>query len=108
MLPSWLVNKSDKQADKGGYIRTFFMAFTLVLVSFSCTAPIVRNRVGRAARGSVLRPIIGMLGFSIAVALPFGFSFFPSKLSNLPKSGGWLNAVKVVLDSWRLLLDSSS
>ena len=98
VLPSWLVNKSDKQADKGGYIGAFFMAFTLVLVSFSCTAPIVGTVLVEAARGSVLRPIIGMLGFSIAVALPFGFfSFFPSKLSNLPKSGGWLNAVKVVL-----------
>lgn len=74
------------------------MAFTLVLVSFSCTAPIVGTVLVEAARGSVLRPIIGMLGFSFAVALPFGFfAFFPSKLSNLPKSGGWLNAVKVVL-----------
>ena len=98
VLPSWLVNKSDKQADKGGYIGAFFMAFTLVLVSFSCTAPIVGTVLVEAARGSVLRPIIGMLGFSIAVALPFGFfAFFPSKLSNLPKSGGWLNSVKVVL-----------
>ena len=98
VLPSWLVNKSDKQADKGGYVGAFFMAFTLVLVSFSCTAPIVGTVLVEAARGSVLRPIIGMLGFSIAVALPFGFfAFFPSKLSNLPKSGGWLNAVKVVL-----------
>lgn len=98
VLPSWLVNKSDAQADKGGYVGAFFMAFTLVLVSFSCTAPIVGTVLVEAARGSVLRPIIGMLGFSIAVALPFGFfAFFPSKLSNLPKSGGWLNAVKVVL-----------
>lgn len=98
VLPSWLVNKSDKQADKGGYIGAFFMAFTLVLVSFSCTAPIVGTVLVEAARGSVLRPIIGMLGFSVAVALPFGFfAFFPSKLGNLPKSGGWLNSVKVVL-----------
>ncbi|WP_298613281.1 cytochrome c biogenesis protein CcdA [uncultured Odoribacter sp.] len=98
VLPSWLVNKSDKQADKGGYVGAFFMAFTLVLVSFSCTAPIVGTVLVEAARGSVLRPIIGMLGFSLAVALPFGFfAFFPSKLSNLPKSGGWLNSVKVVL-----------
>lgn len=98
VLPSWIVNKSDAQADKGGYVGAFFMAFTLVLVSFSCTAPIVGTVLVEAARGSVLRPIIGMLGFSIAVALPFGFfAFFPSKLSNLPKSGGWLNAVKVVL-----------
>lgn len=98
VLPSWIVNKSDAQADKGGYIGAFFMAFTLVLVSFSCTAPIVGTVLVEAARGSILRPIIGMLGFSIAVALPFGFfAFFPSKLSNLPKSGGWLNSVKVVL-----------
>lgn len=98
VLPSWIVNKSDAQADKGGYIGAFFMAFTLVLVSFSCTAPIVGTVLVEAARGSVLRPIIGMLGFSIAVALPFGFfAFFPSKLNSLPKSGGWLNAVKVVL-----------
>lgn len=98
VLPSWLVNKSDKQADKGGYVGAFFMAFTLVLVSFSCTAPIVGTLLVEAARGSVLRPVIGMLGFSLAVALPFGFfAFFPSKLSNLPKSGGWLNSVKVVL-----------
>ena len=98
VLPSWLVNKSDKQADKGGYLGAFFMAFTLVLVSFSCTAPIVGTVLVEAARGSILRPIVGMLGFSIAVALPFGFfAFFPSKLNNLPKSGGWLNSVKVVL-----------
>ena len=98
VLPSWIVNKSDKQADKGGYVGAFFMAFTLVLVSFSCTAPIVGTVLVEAARGSVIRPIIGMLGFSLAVALPFGFfAFFPSKLGNLPKSGGWLNSVKVVL-----------
>ncbi|MDY4043999.1 MAG: cytochrome c biogenesis protein CcdA [Marinifilaceae bacterium] len=98
VLPSWLVNKSDKQADKGGFVGAFFMAFTLVLVSFSCTAPIVGTVLVEAARGSILRPIVGMLGFSIAVALPFGFfAFFPSKLNNLPKSGGWLNSVKVVL-----------
>ena len=98
VLPSWLVNKSDKQADKGGYLGAFFMAFTLVLVSFSCTAPIVGTVLVEATQGSVLRPVIGMLGFSIAVALPFGFfSFFPSKLASLPKSGGWLNTVKVSL-----------
>lgn len=98
VLPSWVVNKSESQADKGGYIGAFFMAFTLVLVSFSCTAPIVGTVLVEAARGSILRPIIGMLGFSLAVALPFGFfAFFPSKLGNLPRSGGWLNSVKVVL-----------
>ena len=98
VLPSWMVNKSDAKADKGGYAGAFFMAFTLVLVSFSCTAPIVGTILVEAARGSVLRPVVGMLGFSLAVALPFSFfAFFPSRLSSLPKSGGWLNMVKVVL-----------
>jgi thiol:disulfide interchange protein DsbD len=69
VLPSWMVNKTDAQADKGGYIGAFFMAFTLVLVSFSCTAPIVGTILVEAARGSVLRPIIGMFGFSLAVRI---------------------------------------
>ena len=104
-LPSWVVNKADAKADKGGFIGAFFMAFTLVLVSFSCTAPIVGTVLVEAARGSVLRPIIGMLGFSLAVAIPFGFfSFFPQKLNSLPKSGGWLNAVKVCLGFLELAL----
>ncbi|MEI6889627.1 MAG: protein-disulfide reductase DsbD family protein [Bacteroidales bacterium] len=97
-LPSWLVNKADKQADKGGYTGAFFMAFTLVLVSFSCTGPIVGAILVKSASGQILQPIIGMLGFSLAFALPFAlFAFFPSWLSGLPKSGGWLNSVKVVL-----------
>jgi len=97
-LPSWIVNKADQQADKGGYTGAFFMAFTLVLVSFSCTGPIVGAILVQSASGEILKPIIGMLGFSLAFALPFGlFAFFPSWLSGLPKSGGWLNAVKVVL-----------
>ena len=97
-LPSWLVNKADKQADKGGYTGAFFMAFTLVLVSFSCTGPIVGAILVQSASGAILQPIIGMLGFSLAFALPFGlFAFFPSWLAGLPKSGGWLNSVKVVL-----------
>ncbi|MCL2042455.1 MAG: thioredoxin family protein [Bacteroidales bacterium] len=104
-LPSWIVNKADAQADKGGFIGAFFMAFTLVLVSFSCTAPIVGTVLVEAARGSVIRPIIGMLGFSLAVAIPFGFfSFFPQKLNALPKSGGWLNSVKVCLGFVELAL----
>lgn len=104
-LPSGLINKSDKQADRGGYIGAFFMAFTLVLVSFSCTVPIVGAVLVEAARGAVIKPIIGMLGFSLAFALPFGFfAFFPSKLNNLPKSGGWLNSVKVVLGFLELAL----
>jgi thiol:disulfide interchange protein len=104
-LPSWLVNKADKQADKGGYTGAFFMAFTLVLVSFSCTGPIVGAILVKSAGGAILMPIIGMLGFSIAFALPFGlFAFFPSWLAGLPKSGGWLNSVKVVLGFLELAL----
>ena len=104
-LPSWIVNKADKQADKGGYSGAFFMAFTLVLISFSCTGPIVGAILVKSAGGALLMPIIGMLGFSLAFALPFGlFAFFPSWLSGLPKSGGWLNAVKVVLGFLELAL----
>ncbi len=104
-LPGWLVNKADKQADKGGYSGAFFMAFTLVLVSFSCTGPIVGALLVKSAGGEILMPIIGMLGFSLAFALPFGlFAFFPSWLSGLPKSGGWLNSVKVVLGFLELAL----
>ena len=104
-LPSWLVNKTDKQADKGGFSGAFFMAFTLVLVSFSCTGPIVGAILVESAGGAILKPIIGMLGFSLAFALPFAiFAFFPSWLAGLPKSGGWLNAVKVVLGFIELAL----
>lgn len=98
VLPSSLTNKSDKKADKGGLIGTFFMALTLVLVSFSCTAPFVGGILVEAASGSILKPIVGMFGFSLAFALPFStLALFPSWLGNLPKSGGWLNSVKVVL-----------
>ncbi|MBI5218240.1 MAG: thioredoxin family protein [Bacteroidia bacterium] len=98
ILPNWLISKSDKHADKGGYFGIFFMAFTLVLVSFSCTAPIVGGLLVEAARGEVLKPTIGMFGFSLAFALPFTLlAFFPSWLKKLPKSGGWLNSIKVVL-----------
>jgi thiol:disulfide interchange protein len=104
-LPSWLVNKADKQADKGGYSGAFFMAFTLVLVSFSCTGPIVGAILVKSAGGALVMPIIGMLGFSLAFALPFAlFAFFPSWLAGLPKSGGWLNSVKVVLGFLELAL----
>jgi len=97
-LPNWLINKSDSQADKGGIWAPFFMAFTLVLVSFSCTGPLVGAILFESAGGLILKPIIGMFGFSLAFALPFTlFAFFPSWLNNLPKSGGWLNSVKVVL-----------
>jgi len=105
MLPSWLVNKADSQVDKGGIWGPFFMAFTLVLVSFSCTGPIVGAVLVQSAGGEFLKPIVGMLGFSLAFALPFTlFAFFPSWLSNLPKSGGWLNTVKVVLGFIELAL----
>jgi len=99
VLPSWLVNKTDKQSSKGGYLGIFFMAFTLVLVSFSCTGPIVGGILVQSTQGGeILKPIIGMLGFSTGVAIPFTlFAFFPSLLQKLPKSGGWLNSVKVVL-----------
>ncbi|OFY26519.1 MAG: disulfide bond formation protein DsbD [Bacteroidetes bacterium GWF2_35_48] len=104
-LPSWLVTKSDKQVDKGGFTGPFFMAFTLVLVSFSCTGPIVGAILVASAGGEILMPIIGMFGFALAFALPFTlFAIFPSWLSNLPKSGGWLNSVKVVLGFLELAL----
>ncbi len=104
-LPNWMVSKSDKQVDKGGFGGPFFMAFTLVLVSFSCTGPLVGTILVETAGGALVEPIIGMLGFSLAFALPFTvFAIFPSWLSNLPKSGGWLNAVKVVLGFLELAL----
>jgi len=98
VLPSSLVNMADRQSDKGGIYGIFFMAFTIVLVSFSCTGPIVGSILVESAGGAVLKPIIGMLGYSLAFALPFTlFAIFPQWLSGLPKSGGWLNSVKVVL-----------
>jgi len=105
VLPSWLVNKSDQKAEKGGILGPFFMAFTLVLVSFSCTGPIVGAILVKSAGGQVLEPIIGMFGFSLAFALPFTiFALFPSLMKGLPKSGGWLNSVKVVLGFLELAL----
>ncbi|MHC1708332.1 MAG: cytochrome c biogenesis protein CcdA [Bacteroidales bacterium] len=104
-LPNWMVNKSDQKADKGGFTGAFFMAFTLVLVSFSCTGPIVGAILVASAGGKVLLPIVGMFGFSLAFALPFSiFAFFPHWLKGLPKSGGWLNSVKVVLGFLELAL----
>jgi thiol:disulfide interchange protein DsbD len=105
VLPSWMVNSSDKQADKGGYLGAFFMAFTLVLVSFSCTAPIAGFILALSTQGEVILPIVGMLGFSLAFAIPFTlFAIFPAALDKLPKSGGWLNAVKVVIGFIELAL----
>lgn len=104
-MPSKLVNKTDSQSDKGGLIGTFFMAMTLVLVSFSCTGPIVGTILVKSTQGEIWEPIITMLAFSAAFALPFTiFAFFPSLLKNLPKSGGWLNSVKVVLGFIELAL----
>ncbi|MDE5416916.1 thioredoxin family protein [Labilibaculum sp. DW002] len=104
-MPSWMVNKSVANEDKGGFMGSFFMAFTLVLVSFSCTGPIVGTILVASAGGEVLMPIIGMLGFSLAFALPFTlFAIFPGWLNNMPKSGGWLNSVKVVLGFLELAL----
>ncbi|WP_051204029.1 protein-disulfide reductase DsbD family protein [Hugenholtzia roseola] len=105
-LPSFIVNKMDAQADKNrGLGGIFFMAITLVLVSFSCTAPIVGSLLVMAADGQFLRPALGMASFGAAFALPFSlFAIFPSWLSSLPKSGGWLNTVKVVLGFIELAL----
>ncbi len=98
-LPSSLANKLDANSDKGGLVGIFFMAATLVVVSFSCTGPIIGSLLVQAAsKGDRLGPAVGMLGFSAALALPFtAFALFPSGLKSLPKSGGWLNSVKVVL-----------
>ena len=96
-LPTGFINKMDKKAEKGGFLGVFFMAFTLVLVSFSCTGPIVGTVLIQSFQGDVLKPVIGMLGFSSAFAIPFTiFAFFPGMLKDLPKSGGWLTSVKVV------------
>lgn len=105
-LPSSWVNKMDSKADKsGGFLGIFFMAFTLVLVSFSCTGPIIGTLLVEAVIRGTLAPFIGMLGFSLALAIPFTlFAIFPSWLSSLPKSGGWLNSVKVVLGFVELAL----
>lgn len=98
-LPSSWTNQADRQADKGGWGGLFFMAFTLALVSFSCTGPIIGTLLVEAAvRGALLGPAVGMLGFSLALALPFTlFAVFPNWLQQLPRSGSWMNSVKVVL-----------
>ncbi|MDN3672950.1 cytochrome c biogenesis protein CcdA [Flavobacterium branchiarum] len=106
MLPNSWANKVDTKADKGGLIGIFFMALALAIVSFSCTGPIVGTLlVQAAAGGNQVGPIIGMLGFSLALAIPFAlFAAFPGWLNSLPKSGGWLNTVKVVLGFLELAL----
>jgi thiol:disulfide interchange protein DsbD len=98
VLPNKWVTSADSKVDKGGLIAAFFLGLTTVIVSFSCTGPIVGALLVEAASGDVLRPSIGMFGFGLAFALPFTvFAIFPSVMSRLPKSGGWLNSVKVVL-----------
>lgn len=106
VLPSSWVNKADQASDKGGLIGIFFMAFTLSLVSFSCTGPIIGTLLVEAAHGrSYLGPLAGMSGFALALALPFAlFAAFPGWLNSLPKSGGWLNTVKVSLGFLELAL----
>lgn len=105
-LPSSFINKVDKNADRGGLIGIFFMAFTLALVSFSCTGPIIGTLLVEAAYvGGTSGPLVGMFGFSLALALPFGlFAAFPGWMNSLPQSGGWLNSVKVVLGFLELAL----
>jgi len=98
VLPSGLVNKVDAKSDKGGLLGVFFMAFTLVLVSFSCTGPLAGSILIASSQGVFLKPIIGMLGFSLAFAIPFTlFAIFPGFMQKMPKSGTWMNEVKVVL-----------
>ena len=105
MLPNSWANKVDSQADRGGMIGILFMALALAIVSFSCTGPIVGTLLVQAASKGGIAPIVGMLGFSLALALPFMlFAMFPGWLNSLPKSGGWLNTVKVVLGFLELAL----
>ena len=105
MLPNSWANKVDSQADRGGMIGILFMALALAIVSFSCTGPIVGTLLVQAASKGGIAPIVGMLGFSLALALPFMlFALFPGWLNSLPKSGGWLNTVKVVLGFLELAL----
>jgi thiol:disulfide interchange protein len=103
--PYKLVNKADQAAEKGGLVGVFFMSATLVLVSFSCTIPIVGNVLVLAAGGEVIQPVVGMLAYSLAFAIPFTlFAIFPEWMKGLPKSGGWLNTVKVTLGLLELAL----
>ncbi|MDR2891148.1 MAG: thioredoxin family protein [Alistipes sp.] len=97
-MPSKMVNRSDAGAEKKGLVGIFFLALTLVLVSFSCTGPIVGTVLIKSTQGEFWAPIVTMLAFSVAFALPFTLlAFFPGLMNRLPKSGGWLNSVKVIL-----------
>ena len=105
MLPNSWANKVDRQADRGGIVGILFMALALAIVSFSCTGPIVGTLLVEAASKGGIAPIVGMFGFSLALALPFMlFAMFPGWLNSLPKSGGWLNTVKVFLGFMELAL----
>lgn len=98
ILPNKWVSSADSKVDRGGLVAAFFLGLTTVLVSFACTGPIVGALLVEAASGDVLRPTVGMFGFGLGFALPFFlFALFPAVMSKLPKSGGWLNSVKVVL-----------
>jgi thiol:disulfide interchange protein DsbD len=104
-VPHQLVTRADQQAEKGGIVGIFFMAATLVLVSFSCTIPIVGNVIVLSAGGKVIKPILAMFSYSLAFAIPFTlFAVFPEWMKSLPKSGGWLNSVKVTLGFLELAL----
>ncbi|MDG1429246.1 MAG: cytochrome c biogenesis protein CcdA [Crocinitomicaceae bacterium] len=104
-LPNKWVNSADSKADKGGIIGIFFMALVLALVSFSCTGPIVGTLIVEAASKGGIAPVVGMFGFSFALALPFTlFAIFPGWLNSMPQSGGWLNTVKVFLGFLELAL----
>jgi thiol:disulfide interchange protein DsbD len=105
-LPNSWANKADEKAGKGGLAGIFFMALTLVIVSFSCTGPIVGTLLGQtSAQGVTMAPVLGMFGFGLGLALPFSlFAYFPSMLKSLPKSGGWLNTVKVTFGFIELAL----
>lgn len=105
MLPNSWANKVDKQADRGGMIGIFFMALALAIVSFSCTGPIVGTLLVEAASKGGIAPLVGMFGFSLALALPFMlFAMFPGWLNTMPRSGGWMNTVKVSLGFLELAL----
>ena len=96
-LPSSFANKIDKEADKGGYISAFFMALALVVISFSCTGPFVGGILVASTQGLAIKPILGMFGFGLAFSFPFTLlAFFPSLMKQMPKSGGWMNSVKIV------------
>ncbi len=98
VLPNRWISGADSKVDKGGILASFFMGLTTVIVSFSCTGPIIGGLLVEAATGDWLRPTIGMFGFGLAFALPFTvFALFPSMMSKMPRSGGWLNSVKVFL-----------